>query len=379
MRIALDGRYIQDHFPGIGRYTYALAYHLPRLNPEDVFLLLLSPTARNTRFDLKGTSALPNVEPIQVTAAPFSLRQQWEIPQILRRYGADLYHTPYYVIPYVSPCPILVTVHDLIPLHFPQSLPRPRLAILYSLLVRACAHRANHLLVDSAASMRDLEKKLGVPPRKMTCVYLGVDASFSPRPPEMVAAYRSKKGLHKPYVLYVGINKPHKNLPTLLQAWSLLAPSLQRSHTLVLAGPQDPRYLEVRALADRLGISESVRFFGPAPEEELPLLYQGATCFIFPSLYEGFGLPILEAMAMGVPVACSRISSMPEIAGEAAYLFDPHDPQAIANALNTLLTQPDLRQRLTSLGQAQARHFTWERTAKETYAVYRRMAQGKGR
>ncbi len=373
MRIALDGRYIQDHFPGIGRYTYEIARWLPVLAPEAEFLLLRDPCAPNSRFALDEILALPNVGELHVEATPFALRQQWAIAPVLRRNGVALYHSPYYLMPYALPCKTVATIHDLIPLRFPRSLPNPRMAPVYKALIRLCARRADHLIADSASALADLEERGLVAPTGGTRIYLGVEPRFRPQPPEQVARYRQTAGLARPYALYLGINKPHKNLPALLRAWAQLPAPLRDAHALVLAGAQDARYAEGPALADALGLGESVRFLGGVQEADLPLLYAGATCFVFPSLYEGFGLPILEAMACGAPVACSSVSSMPEVAGDAALLFDPAREGEIAAALTDLLTDEPLRRRLAQAGQARARQFTWERTAAETLSVYRRL------
>jgi alpha-1,3-rhamnosyl/mannosyltransferase len=373
MRIALDGRYIQDHFPGIGRYTYELARHLPPLAPEIEFLLLRNPGAPNSRFALDGILAGPNVREVPVQATPFGLRQQWELRRTLGRQAVHLYHSPYYLMPYALPCKTVATIHDLIPSRFPGSLPQPRLAPVYSALVRLCARRADHLIVDSDATLADLAHD-GLSARTgATRVYLGVEPRFGPQPPDEVARHLARAGLAGPYVLYLGINKPHKNLLALLRAWAQVAAPLRQEHTLALAGHQDARYTEGHDLVESLGLGESVRFVGGVSEADLPLLYAGATCFVFPSLYEGFGLPILEALACGAPVACSNVSSMPEVAGDAALLFDPTSEGEIAAALTRLLTDEALRGRLAERGRAQARAFTWERTAAETLGVYRRL------
>ncbi len=377
-RIALDGRYIQDHFPGIGRYTYELARCLPPLAPDWEFLLLSDPHAVNTRFGWEALVRWPNMRRIPVEASPFGAQHQWAVPRLLRRHGVALYHSPYFLMPYHLPCPSVVTIHDLIPLRFPQSLPRPHQARLFRLLIRLCTRRATHVIIDSHATLVDLIHDSLALEAQATAIPLGVAAHFAPQSPQDVVAYRARVGLARPYALYLGINKPHKNLATLLRAWAALPATLREKYTLALAGQQDPRYAEGPTLAEALGIAQSVRFMGDIPESDLPLLYSGAACFVFPSLYEGFGLPILEAMACGAPVACSNVSSMPEVASEAALLFDPVDPGDIANALAQLLTDETLRQRLSAAGRVRASMFTWERTAADTLQVYRRLlAQAK--
>jgi alpha-1,3-rhamnosyl/mannosyltransferase len=178
---------------------------------------------------------------------------------------------------------------------------------------------------------------------------------------------RDSHGLPERYILYLGSNKPHKNLVRLVEAWAVLQP---QPLPLVVAGFWDARYPGPRQHAEELGIEEVI-WLGPVPEQDLPALYTGATLFVFPSLYEGFGLPVLEAMACGTPVACSDSSSLPEVAGDAAILFDSTDVGDMAEAIGLLLGNPDLRQRLAKAGLQRAKRFSWQRTAKETLEVYR--------
>jgi glycosyltransferase involved in cell wall biosynthesis len=372
MRYALDARCIQDHFPGIGRYAYHLALELPRLAPEDSFVVLTDPSAPNTRYDLALLAQLPNVTLVAAPGGPLSLGQQWRLPALAQRLKLDLYHSPYYIYPYALPCRCLVTVHDIIPHLYPSALPNPRLAGVFRGLVRLSLNKAQAVLVDAAATRADLTRVLKVT-KPIHVVPLGVDAAFAPDVPPAEPAWLASLGIERPFALYVGINKPHKNLVRLVEAWATLPAALRQSHQLVLAGWQDPRYPEANRRVVALGLGAEVRFMGGVPGGALPGLYRAATCFVFPSLYEGFGLPVLEAMASGLPVACSAISSLPEVTGSAALLFDPQRPEAIAESLLALLTEAPLRARLSAAGLAQARPFTWQRTAAETLAVYRQV------
>jgi glycosyltransferase involved in cell wall biosynthesis len=375
MRFGVDARYIQDHFPGIGRYTYSLIRALSPLLGQDTLVLLVSASARNTRFDLAALARLPGVEVAPVTSGVFALSQQLELPRLARRLRLDLYHNPYYIIPYAMPCPVVATVHDLIPYLHPDALPQPRLRWLFTALVRLTVWRARVILVDSVSARDDLVRIMGASPGRVTATLLAADASFHPQPAASVAALRARLGLEKPYLLYLGINKPHKNLARLVEAWVSLPQDLRQRHQLVLAGRRDPRYDEEARLCARLALGEEVRWLDSPDNETLPLLYAGAKAFVFPSLYEGFGLPVLEAMASGVPVACSDASSLPEIVGDAALTFPPQDVAAMARALERLLTEPLLAQKLAARGLARAATFTWERTAREVMALYRRVAR----
>jgi glycosyltransferase involved in cell wall biosynthesis len=376
MRVGLDGRCIQDHFPGIGRYAYNLSLQMARAAPELSLVLFYDPRAQNTRHDLSALEALPNMTMRPVDLPILSLRSQLALPRLARAERLDLFHSPYYVMPYAMPCPTVVTLHDLIPSLYPESLPRARLAPLFVLLQRLALWRAKGILVDSQATAEDVHSMLGAPISRLTVAPLGVEERFRPVPEAERTQMRERLGLRAPYILYLGINKPHKNLVRLIEAWAGLRPSERGACWLVLAGPDDPRYSQPRQAVVRLGLTESVRFVGEVADEDLPGLYAGAQAFVLPSLYEGFGLPVLEAMACGAPVACSRTSSLPEIVGDAALTFDPLSVPRICGALGRLLTEPGLRQRLSVLGQERAARFTWRRTAEATLALYRHIARG---
>ncbi|HID89588.1 MAG TPA: glycosyltransferase family 1 protein, partial [Anaerolineae bacterium] len=192
---------------------------------------------------------------------------------------------------------------------------------------------------------------------------------------------RRKYGLPERYILYLGSNKPHKNLVRLVEAWALVTKRGTRDTehgsrtTLVIAGAWDPRYPESRERAESLGLG-NIRWLGPVPESDLPALYTGATVFVFPSLYEGFGLPVLEAMACGAPVICSNVSSLPEVAGDAAVTFTPTDPGAIADALDRVLNDAGLCADLRDRGLRRARLFSWDQSARRTLALYREVRAG---
>jgi glycosyltransferase involved in cell wall biosynthesis len=371
VHIALDGRFISDHYPGIGRYAYQLAALLPALAPDDRFTLLVNPRSDNRRFDLGPIVDLPNVTALNVRASPLGLAQELELRRAASRLRFDLYHSPCHMMPYTLPCPTVATIHDLIPWACPESLSPARRAA-YSAVIHLTARRAARIIVDSEATRADLARWLPATTHKIDRVYLATGESFEERGPQEARAFRLRTGLPERYVLHVGTNKPHKNVTVLLHAWAALDPAYRRSHRLVLAGPRDPNDTRDLDLARTLGIDGSVRSYGAVPEQDLGLLYQNAEVFVFPSLYEGFGLPVLEAMSVGTPVACSNRSSLPEVGGEAAVYFDPRDAGDIARALTLLLTDPAERQRRSAAGRLRAQAFSWEATARETLATYRR-------
>jgi len=203
----------------------------------------------------------------------------------------------------------------------------------------------------------------------------GVEARFQPPSRQQTAALADQLGLRQPYFLHMGTNKPHKNIANLVAAWEQLPEVLRRRYSLVFGGTPDVRYPTAAALAAQYGVSESVHELGAIAEADLPALYGGASGFIFPSLAEGFGLPVLEAMACGCPVACSNVSSLPEVSGEAALLFDPYNASAIARSLLLLAEKPELRSTLRQAGLEHAARYTWQTAATATLAVYQRAIQ----
>jgi len=387
--IGIDARYVQDHFPGIGRYTFNLTRALAEIAPQEHFVIFHNPALPNTRYDLAALAAYPNLEFVSLAIPTFSLAEQVHLSRVVRTSLAyhqsktvnlqspiSLFHSPYYIKPYFGlPCPSVVTIYDVISARYPEYLPSWRARLVFEMTTRLALASAAHVFTLSATSRRDLITLYHVPPAKITVTPLAADDRFQPQPAETVAALRHKYGLPQNYVLYLGINKPHKNLKRLLAAWRLC----HREHPtgrvpLVIGGAWDPRYSHLTQIVDEFELSAVVRFLGPVPEADLPALYAGATLFVFPSLYEGFGLPVLEAMACGAPVACSATSSLPEVAGDAALFFDPTDVEAMAVTLTRALAEPDLRRALREQGLARARQFSWHQTAQKTMEAYTRFA-----
>ncbi len=365
MRFAVDGRYIQDHFPGIGRYTYNLVRALAEEIRDDALILLHNPRPLNTRYDLSRLGA--NVRPVLCETPTMSLREQISLPRAVRRLDADVLHSPYYIKPYWLPVPSVLTYYDVIGLLFPAALPSVRARLVFRLASWLALGGAAKVILLSEAARLDVVRCFRVPREKTVVVYPAADARFVPQPPEAVARVREKCGLDGPYALYLGTTKPHKNIALLLDAWARARPQAQ----LVLAGAEDARYPYPRERARSLGLERDVAFLGSVNEEDLPALYSGAALFVFPSLYEGFGLPVLEAMACGSPVLSSDAASLPEVVGEAGVLLPPGDLDGWSQALADLLSRPEELQAMRQRSLARAKTFSWSRAARETLSVYR--------
>jgi glycosyltransferase involved in cell wall biosynthesis len=300
------------------------------------------------------------------------LGEQTLLPRLAMRAGVDLVHSLASTAPLWGRFCRVVTVHDLIYARFPDAHAGLRDKGM-RVLVPGAVRRSHRVIADSQSTREDLIELLGVSPERVDVVPLGLGA-VRRRPPAPERDVRARFELgERGVVLSLSAKRPHKNLLALIGALGRI--EREERPVLVIPGYPTAHESELRARADSLGIAEDVRFPAWVSEEELEGLWAIARAFVFPSLYEGFGLPVLEAMARGVPVACSNASSLPEVAGEAALLFDPHDEAAIAEAISRLLGDESLRARLRALGAAQVQRFTWERTARLTLESYARAMQ----
>jgi glycosyltransferase involved in cell wall biosynthesis len=375
----LDARTATTHFPGICRYASCLAEGMvPELLSHERLVLLRDPRPESP---WQVPAAGGRLSVVDVPASPFSLRQQWSVPSLLRTLGASLYHSCYYLMPYLRVVPTVLTVHDLIPTVLPDEASfRARLVFRWA---TALALRSSEAVIAGSESTRaDVLRAYNIDADWVSVIPYAAGAAFHPRSADEVHAARRSYQLPDRYVFYLGSNKPHKNLSRLVEAWAWIRDSLPggTDWRLVIAGEWDRRYPQARLLAEGLGLGAEVQWLGRVEEKDLPALYSGAGVFIYPSLYEGFGLPVLEAMACGVAVACSGSSALAEVAGDAGLRFDPMSVDAIARALRRLLADDDLRQQLREKGLDRAARFSWRRTASETLAVSRKLlSAGKGK
>jgi len=369
MRLVLDARTANDHFPGIGRYVAGLARALVQFLGQGEEMILLRDPTQSSSLDLVGLAG-ERVQVVGVPVSVFSPRQQWTLPRLLRRLRADVYHSPYYLMPYWPGVPSVVTIHDLIPLRYPEYF-TPFQRLVYGVMVRLAAHTTKRVLADSRSAARDLQSFLGLSDTRIRVVPAAADPMFHVCSAEEVKAIRDKYSLPEAYVLHLSSSKPHKNLVRLVEAWALLEErGVTSGCSLALAGQVSPRYPEARDRIRLLSMEGRVRLLGRIPDHDLPGLYSGASWFVFPSLYEGFGLPVLEAMACGTPVVCSNTSSLPEIVGDTAITFDPVDTEGIAQALTHALVDPERAKEMGEKALQRARQFDWERTAQLAYQCY---------
>jgi glycosyltransferase involved in cell wall biosynthesis len=370
VRIGIDARKLHDF--GIGTYIRNLLRQLARQDRQTEFVVFCRPDDRDTL-----TSLGDNFRPVVEAAANYSVAEQVRIPLAIKREGVTLYHAPHYVLPPLVRCRSVVTIHDCIHLMFPQYLPN-RLALEYARTsISLAARRATRVLTVSESSKRDILRFVPTESDKITVIYNAYDERFGVEPREEdVVRVRERYQLNDEFVLYAGNVKPHKNLERLIVAFDQVRKRGLGHLKLVLIGDEISRYAALRRAVHQHQLHKYVRFLGYLPEETLAVMYRLAGVFVFPSLYEGFGLPPLEAMASGTPVVTSNVSSLPEVAGDAAILVDPHDPQAIAEGIYRLLTDEQLRRDLRLKGLARARQFSWEESVRRVRAIYQEVAGG---
>jgi glycosyltransferase involved in cell wall biosynthesis len=365
VRIGIDARKLHDF--GIGTYIRNLLRQLARLDHDTEFVLLCRPV------DAPGLALLgENFRLVPETSGNYSLAEQLQIPRALRREGVTLFHAPHYVLPPLVTCRSVVTIHDCIHLMFPQYL-RSRLAFAYARAsIGMAARRATRVLTVSESSKRDILRFVDVPPEKIDVIYNGYDERFGAEPREEdVVRVRERYQLHDEFVLYAGNVKPHKNLERVIQALHRVRARGLDHLKLVLIGDEISKYPTLRQSVHRHRLDKYVRYFGFQPAATLVAFYRLARAFVFPSLYEGFGLPPLEAMANLTPVVTSNLSSMPEVVGDAAVLVDPYDPQSIADGIRRAISDEPLRQTLIERGRLRAQAFSWREAAVRTLGVYR--------
>ncbi|MEO7557028.1 MAG: glycosyltransferase family 1 protein [Acidimicrobiales bacterium] len=367
MRIGLNLLYlIPDVVGGTQTYATSLLHALTEIDHDNEYVAFTNREAR--RLDL-GSAINLRVVPCPVPATRRSVRYAYEqlvLPVQARRFDLDVLHSLGYVGPLLAPCPHLVTVHDLIYEGFKESMSAGRQRAL-RFFVRASARRADRVITVSASSRAAIIGAIDVDPSKVEVIY---EAGRSLGGPPDVAAERTvlqTYGIRGPYVAAFGSPSPSKNLPRLVEAFAIAA--VDADTVLVLIG-HVAETDELRRAISRLGLTDRVVLTGYVPDGHVVPLLRGASLFAFPSLYEGFGLPVLDAQGLGVPVVCSASASLPEVAGPGALFFDPRSVESIAAALRRGLTDEGLRRRLVAAGTANVARFSWTKAARETLAVY---------
>ncbi|MFQ5776452.1 MAG: glycosyltransferase family 4 protein [Terriglobia bacterium] len=369
MKIAIDIRRVQDY--GAGTYTRNLIHSLARLDRENSYTLVGSRTDWNELDTLPENFSLLEFERGGGAGGDFQLA--WA----LRRWNVQLLHNPFLCTPWVLPCRHIMTVHDTVEFRDLRGNGNSLADVLRFQRTRHSLRRARRILTVSQATRRDLQHIFGLPGEKIAVVYNAPDARLGQPPStEEVQQILERYSIHSPYLLYAGNVKRHKNLPRLIEAFALVKDQL-RLHPqyaelkLIIIGDELSKHPQLRHAVIKSRTQHDVRFLGFVPPRTLNVFYSRAAAFVFPSLHEGFGLPPLEAMALGTPVVTSNVSALPEVLGEAACFVNPEKVFDIRRGIRDVLLDEKLRQHLIRRGHAQVRRFSWEDSVRRILEIYR--------
>lgn len=372
MRIAIDATAIPPLRSGAGNYIFYLVQHLSHIDHENTYFIFAKPN----HIDELGIDQ-PNFHFVPIKHAAKGTRLVWEqigLPWHLKRLGIDLLHSPHYTAPLLKVCKLVVTFHDMTFQLMPEAhglLKR----VFFPMIMHWSARFADKLIAASESTRKDVIRLLGVAPGKIVPIMVAANPVFGVLPRVQVEQACARYNLlPNGYILYVGVLEPRKNVPLLIEAYASLAREFPHV-PLVIVGKKGWMYDEIFERVTVLGLQDRVRFLGHIPRPDLIALYNGARVVVYPSRYEGFGVPVLEAMQCGTPVITTNVSSIPEVAGDAALMIDPDDVQGLGTALRRTLTDDALARDLAERGLARAARFSWQRCAEETLAVYRSVGQ----
>ncbi|NLB56556.1 MAG: glycosyltransferase family 4 protein [Lentisphaerae bacterium] len=375
MRIGIDGRLIVDELSGIPTYIVELLTHLVQEDRQNEYVVFFSNQNLEKRFsEQTGINSQDNFSTATINYKAFSIKNQLFMGHLIKKHNLDIFHSPDFMIPFL-PFPknkrgstaCLINIHDLIPMTVRDYAPRSKKTRFYPVykgLLREAVARTDKILTHSLSAKNDIIQLLNVEPDKIALIPHGVNKRFTPIKREDKTTKR---------IFWVGRRDPYKNLMSLIEAFDILLKKTDCSVELRLAGPADDRYPEYEIRAHELGIADKIITLGYLTNEQLVDEYRNADVFVFPTLYEGFGLVILESMACGTPVVCGDIASVPEVAGDAASIVDVKDPEQIAHAVHEILTNKELASELSNKGLAVSQKFTWAHAAKETVKLYEQL------
>lgn len=365
MRIAFDGTTLRPGRTGVGYYTEHLLRHVAQQSPDDEIVVISNGALDTTRpLPPRIQSALSG------SRLPRMLWMQTVVPRLLHRVQADVVHFTNGMVPIVSRVPTVVTIHDMSLTLYPRCHP-PRRVLLNRPLVGLAARRADAIITVSESAKHDIVRIYGLDPGRVHVVHEAAAPSFRPIcDVHHLEQVRRQYGLPERFILYVGTIEPRKNLPKLIEGFAQRRKRGDIQHQLVCVGPYGWLSRDIDALIHRLQIADAVRFTGYVPFDDLPALYNLAEMFVFPSIYEGFGLPVIEAMACGTPVLTGRVPALEEVSGGAVEQIASLEPEAIGESLVRLAASRERREALRQRGLERARTFSWERAARETHNVY---------
>lgn len=370
MRIGIDARMYGNRQTGIGNYIKHLIKYLAELDQQNEYVIfLLEPmysefVCSNGRF-----------KKIKVNSHWYSWQEQLFLPWRFYQEKLDLLHFPHFNSPLLYRKKTLCTIHDITPYFFPgHKMTSPWRRLGFRLVFRNTVSHAQKVFAVSEYTKKDIVKYFKINPDKIIVTYEGVEPHFRIiKDGEKLTELKKKYNITKPFIFYVGVWRNHKNLVGLVRAFDILLRKYNLDCQLVLGGKEDHYYPEIRQTWESLGLDKDILRPGFITEEELPLFYNAADLFVIPSFYEGFGLIGLEAMACGTPVAAANTTSLPEVLGEAAYYFDPHNPEEMAGVIKEVLTNQEEKIKMAQAGMEQIKKYSWRACAEKTLEVYKKL------
>lgn len=368
MRIGFDARMYSTQFTGIGRYNYELLKRLLSIDTKNEYIIFLNPQEYQ-KFD----ASKPHVKKVMVDAPHYSKAEQWGFLKALRAEKLDLMHFTHFNAPLLYRKPYVVTIHDLTITFYKGKKHTSLLKrIAYHTVLTNVLKHARHIIGVSEYTKQDILRLYPFTTGRVSMIYEGIGEEFQIiEDPARLEQTRDKYHLHKPFLLYTGNWRNHKNIEGLIRAFAIIVKNHTKDVELVITGKDNPYYPEVKELPKELGIADRVRLTGLVSDEELVDLYNLTDLYVFPSFYEGFGLPILESMSCGTPVASSNTSCLPEVGGEhGCVYFDPHNVSDMAQKILLALTDQPLREKLVQNGFQRIKDFSWDKMAEETLGVY---------
>lgn len=369
MKVGIIADMVTDKKTGVGNYACRCATNLFRIDCQNTYTIIHYSIEISKYFDYKNNLKFFIVKKPEIFLGSI-IRKLVLFPRLIHEKDFDIVHDTYQLGPLFirnEHCLTITTVHDLVPVLFSEApfITKVRHRIIMPVLMR----RIDKIIADSNSTKQDIISIFNIPEEKIKVIHLAADEQFKPLDNDIVIEIKQKYNVNFPFILYVGTLEPRKNITTLIKAfYELKKKNLE--HKLVIAGKKGWKYKEIFETINNLNLQNEVKFTGYVPDEDLPGLYNGADLFVYPSLYEGFGLPPLEAMACGIPVITSNTSSLPEVVGNAGIMVDPLDVNKFAYSINEVLTNGALNMELRKKGLERAKMFSWEKCARETLKVY---------
>lgn len=367
MRIGIDARMMGINFTGIGRYCFELIRHLADLDRENDYVVFLRKEAFR-HFD----PPTPRFHKILADFPHYSWGEQAGFLKLLNSQKLDLMHFTHFNAPIFYRKPFIVTIHDLTLTFFPgKKMNNWFYRLAYQIAIRNVTKNARTIIAVSEYTKHDLQKVLKVPSEKIEVIYHGISPDLSVANPTARTDLMSKLRITRPYFLYTGVWREHKNITDMIRAFAAFNEATDNQYDMVITGKYNPSYPEIPDTVHELKLEQHMHLVGIVPDEDLAALYRNAIAYVFPSLYEGFGFPPLEAMAAGIPVITSNATAIPEVCGEGnALYFDPRDLNDMKAKMRIIATDASLRQQLIDRGLERVKQFKWEETARKTLNIY---------